>query len=206
MEIKFGNLHIKGFYQQLIFFSLVVNGIKVHRGFQLFYNIVITIENSQFSLFMKNTNYYLLVSNSFDVLMKLELVTCTFGFREISFSSLYPLPSWPFPSLFPLSCPDSSFSAVLLTLTHNGVTAVVLRPQPLSTRVILQGVRGVSLSSPILPHPVIMSLYRASLLDIPQYLTLSFWSHCPPVLVSLVLCELFTRGGTVQVSPVFLPF
>lgn len=127
---------------------------------------------------MKNTNCYpLLVSNSFDVLMKLELVTCTLGFREISFSSLYPLPSWPFPSLFPLSCPDSSFSAVLLTLTHNGVTAVVLRPQPLSARVILQGVRGVSLPSPILPHPVIMSLYRASLLDIPQYLTLSFWSH-----------------------------
>lgn len=55
---------------------------------------------------MKNTNYYLLlVSNSFDVLMKLELVTCTLGFREISFflalsPSLLALPL-PFPAVLP---------------------------------------------------------------------------------------------------------
>lgn len=52
---------------------------------------------------MKNTNHYpLLVSNSFDVLMKLELVTCTLGFREISFFPCsIPFPLGPSP---PFSC------------------------------------------------------------------------------------------------------
>lgn len=108
-------------------------------------------------------------------MMKLELVTCTLDFREISFSLLCPLLSWPFPSLFLLFCPGSSFLTVFLILTRYGVKIAILLPQPLSARVILRGGRRDGVSLP--PPSMIMSLYGTLLLYIPKYSTLSFWTH-----------------------------